>query len=337
MHRRTFLLASGGVAFTGGLSGCLDVDDGTNTTKSQENDPTPTLGSAAIENLRISVEAPGDVTIRDPLEVTVSVANEGAKAHTVPLDISVEGVDPSTPPERTRVSLSVDAHDSETTSIEVETDYQHVEAGNLVLGDNRWTVAVGDALKRSGTFELLDGPVPWYQPDDEKLCAVCNMITEPYGGWNAQASITDGSRIEFCSLGCAVEYWANPNDHDASSEAYQNEFNYADQDDLVSMWAPAFTDVDTNPDDGSSAVHPGWEHLIDMREGYFVLDPHTFRKYTTPMSGGSPVCFKRFDDAIQYCEDDEELSEDDIVALDELAESDAGLLYRGRYHEGADQ
>ncbi|WP_255191859.1 nitrous oxide reductase accessory protein NosL [Natronobeatus ordinarius] len=314
MNRRTYLKYSG-IALTTAAAGCLDTD-------------------GPIEGQLRVTESPERVTIREAIEFAVTVANESDAAQEVTVTADVNG-------ERHSEPTTVAGGDSETVTVAVPTGYEQVEAGALTLGENEWMVEA-DAISGSerGTVSLQDASVEWYQPDREKLCPVCNMFTERYEGWHAQATHADGSRIEFCALGCAVEYWVHPEAHE-SEMGYDGKHEGTVENELETIWAPDFTDVDLDPDDGSSSAHPGWESFIDMRDGYFVLDGRTFRKFTTPMPGGSPVCFADYDDALAYVDGDlpnlpddvdmENVTEDDVVTLEELADSGAGELYREEY------
>ncbi|MDQ2050071.1 nitrous oxide reductase accessory protein NosL [Natronolimnohabitans sp. A-GB9] len=309
MNRRAFITSSG-IALAVAVSGCLgDIE-----------------GSIAVD------EQPDGVTVRDEIDFTVTVANDDESDHEVDVTADVSG-------EQRTESVAVPAEDSETVTVTVPTGYEEVETGGISFGENEWTVEA-DSIQgaESGTLSVADAVVEWYQPDSEKVCPVCNMLTEEYEPWAAQGTHSDGSRIEFCSIGCAVEYWITPR---YASNEYDGKHEETVEDELVTIWAPDFTDVDLDPGDGSSAAHPGWEKYIDMRDGYFVLDSQTFQKFTTPMPGGSPTCFADYDDALAYVDGDLEnlpddvdmdnVSEDDIVELEGLAAADAGSLYRSRY------
>ncbi len=327
MHRRTFVRGSS-IALTGVVAGCLGAGggDGDGNGDDSDGDDSDGDGDGSLPTVAGSlsvVDSPTAVTVRDTVEFDLELTNDGDDDHDVAVSVDVGD-------ERREEVVTVVAGDGETATVGVDTDYESVERGGIALGENEWTVTANlEDGTESGTLAVRDAPVEWYQPDEEKICPVCNMLTEMYEGWHAQATHADGSRIEFCSLGCAVEYWIHPEDHDATD--YDGKHDGTIEDELVTIWAPEFTDVDTDPDDGSSAAHPGWEAFIDMREGYFVLDSRTFQKYTTPMPGGSPVCFAEYDDALAYVDEWDELTEDDIVELEDLADVEAGKRYRANY------
>ncbi len=275
----------------------------------------------------LEVAAPSSVDVREVAEITATVTNEtgGQQEATVTLD--VEGVDPGTHYGTFEETVTVADGSSEDVVFEIPTEYEDVEKGGLTLQDNEWAVSAeidADTDELTGSLSVNDAAVQWYQPDGDKICPVCNMLTETYEAWHAQATHVDGSRIEFCSLGCAVEYWVNPTGHDGSG--YDGKHDGTIEDELVTIWAPDFTDVETGEYTDS---HPGWEAFIDMREGYFVLDENTASKFNTPMSG-SPVCFASHDDALAYVDEWDDVTEDDIVELEDLVD-EHGLMYRANY------
>jgi nitrous oxide reductase accessory protein NosL len=329
MNRRQLLRTAGGVSAAGLIPGCFDRGG-----SPQENTPSSDgAHSGFTDDCTIQIDAPESIAIRETLSLSISIVNDGSKScpNGAPIVVSVAGTQPETRPTKISREIAVAPGGEDQVTVELVANYENLEAGALTIGDNQWAVSVGDVVVRTGTFELKDGPVAWFQPDEAKLCPVCNMVTKPYEGWHAQATLRDGSRLEFCSTGCAMTYWANPDRFEPSSEAYQSELTFSEKDDLSTIWAPDFTDVDTNPTDGSSSSHPGWQEFIDVGTGYVVIDPQTFTKYTTPMSGGSPLCFAEYDDAVHYCEENENVSEADIVELDQLSEMHVGSIYRGRY------
>ncbi|WP_161606915.1 nitrous oxide reductase accessory protein NosL [Natronolimnohabitans innermongolicus] len=281
------------------------------------------------------LEAPRTMTVRDDAEFSLEIRHDGKEDHETAITVTL-GAE-----ERTE-RVSITGGETERLFVTIPGTYDTVETGGVSLGDNEWTVSSATIEDEThGTLTVQDAPVEWYQPDSEKACPVCNMLTAMYEPWAAQATHQDGTRIEFCSIGCAVEYWLQPTVHD--SYMYDGKHRGTLESELVTIWAPDFTDVDLEPVDGSSADHPGWDEFIDMREGYFVLDGRTFQKFTTPMPGGSPPCFAEYADALAYVEGDlagvpddvdmGNVSEDDIVLLKELADSEAGKLFRSDYQQ----
>ncbi|MDQ2050068.1 nitrous oxide reductase accessory protein NosL [Natronolimnohabitans sp. A-GB9] len=264
-------------------------------------------------------------------------------------DVAYSYLDRGDYPQGLRSSeVTVDAVERETVSFEIPVAYRNLEIGDLQLDENRLEITAEfgeETVTEEETVIIEDSTTEWFQPDNGKQCPVCNMATEMYNGWHAMVTHGDGSRIEFCSIGCAVAYWVYPvhfaEEVSDRSTTYYGIHPGTDSEDLVTMWAPDFTDMD--PSDGLSwgdDPHPGYKRFIDMREGYFVLDDETATKYWTPMGGGSPVCFAAYDDALAYVDgsletlpDDVDVSnvtEDDIVTLDDF-DHDIATTYRGRF------
>lgn len=333
MNRRTFVSGTG-LAATAPLAGCLARESTEHTSDESDGSRShATVPDFSVPGSIDVLEAPSTMSVRDDAEFILEVTSDDDDEHEVAITVTLGG-------EELTATVLLAGGETKRVSITVTGRYDTVETGGITLGENDWTVTATIEDSASGTLSVQDAPTEWYQPDAKKVCPVCHMLTERYEPWAAQATHVDGSRIEFCSIGCAVEYWINPERHE-SKRGYDGKHEGTVEGELVTIWAPDFTDVDLDPDDGSSAAHPGWESFIDMRDSYFVLDGRTFRKYTTPMPGGSPVCFADYDDALAYVDgnlpnlpDDVDMgnvTEDDIVTLEELADSGAGELYREEY------
>ncbi|ARS91468.1 nitrous oxide reductase accessory protein NosL [Natrarchaeobaculum aegyptiacum] len=357
-HRRTFV-RNGCIALAvPAVAGCLDRDD---PDDSQTDDPDDS-GMAEPGQLTIGADTPDSIQVRDPVEIAATVENGTGERQSGTVVLELEYVDPEVdagtypdhgpdgdpelgqlvieyPDSPPSAEVIVDAGDSETVAFEIPTAYKNLELGGLSLGENEFAVRgefEGATVSDERKCVIEDAPVEWFQPDGMKGCPVCGMDTEHYEGWHAQATHADGSRIEFCAIGCAVEYWLHPEDHELSGFDGKHEGTLETE--LVSLWVPDFTDVELSD---HTDTHPGYEAFIDMREGYFVLDDETAYKFHTPMPGGSPPCFAAYDDAVAYVDgelanlpagvDMSNVDEDDIVELDDLEDRDAGKLYRAGY------
>ncbi|MDQ2050069.1 nitrous oxide reductase accessory protein NosL [Natronolimnohabitans sp. A-GB9] len=321
-----------------------------------------------IEEL-VDVEVTDTITPREVAEVTATVTNDAdeQRSGTVTLDVdqrlhpgdgldvdleadvdsypeqSYAAGDPDYhyidrgeyPQDLLEQDVTVDAGDSETVTFDVPAAYKNLELGDLKLKENDLEVTVdldGETDRDDDTLTIEDATVEFFQPDDDKWCPVCNMATEQYEAWHAIISHEDGSRPEFCSTGCAVQYWVKPGwfFENMRDDTYRG-MTPATEEDLVTMWAPDFTDVSGEDLD----EHPGYEAFIDLRDGYIVLDGDTVSKFSTPMGGGSPVCFADYDDAVDYVNGDLEnlpedvdmsnVTEDDIVTLEELDEDNTAV------------
>ncbi|MDQ2050070.1 nitrous oxide reductase accessory protein NosL [Natronolimnohabitans sp. A-GB9] len=346
MNRRTFIRDSSIVFTLAITAGCL------------ENDSTTALEEDAVA---VAVETPDTITPREVAEVTATITNDADEQFSGTVGLEVERVDPDVDPDAFpdrdfeagdpdrfglvleypddpfQRDVTVDAGDSEDVVFEVPAAYKNLELGGLTLEENTLEVAVdagGETRSDEAEFTVEDAAVEWFQPDGDKWCPVCNMATEQYEAWHAMVTHADGSRPEFCSTGCAVQYWVNPGwyiDYNEDDSTYRGMHPGTDPDDLVTMWAPDFTDVSGAQLD----QHPGYEAFIDMRDGYFVLDDDTVSKFSTPMGGGSPVCFADYDDALAYVDGDLEnlpddvdmdnVSEDDIVELEGLTQANVAV------------
>ncbi|WP_255191858.1 nitrous oxide reductase accessory protein NosL [Natronobeatus ordinarius] len=350
MKRRTFIRDSSIALTLSVAAGCLDSDDGS---------------QASVDGtLEVTADATGPITPRELAEVTVTIHNDtdDQVSGTVGLELDrvTPGVQPGEFPERDfeagdadffgfvidrpdapfEATVSVDAGEDETVSFEIPVSYENLELGGLTLRENELEVVAdvgGETVTDEVAVTIEDATVEWFQPDAGKWCPVCNMVTEEYEAWHAMVTHADGSRPEFCSTGCAVQYWVNPDwylEYNEDDDTYRGLHPGTDAAELVTMWAPDFTDISGE----RLTDHPGYEAFIDMRDGYFVLDDDTVSKFSTPMGGGSPVCFADYDDAVDYVDgelpnlpDDVDMgnvTEDDIVELDDLTK-EAVAVYDG--------
>lgn len=275
-------------------------------------------GTGGGESGSLSVDAPGTVQVGSgtTADFTATVSDDtvsGDQEATVALGVGGEQVDEKT--------VEVPGGGEADASFSVPTVYEDVEEpeserhGSLRFDGTDWTVtaeteAGTDVVE--GTLGVEDAPVEFYEPDGDVSCSVCGMNTDMFGGWHAQATHADGTRVEFCSTGCLVSYFVDPAHHDAPESPIEG------------VWV---VDFNERPSGGTE--------LIDAHEARFVLDYETADKFTTPM-GGSPPAFPDYDAAVAYVDgydgtEYEELTEDDIVTLDDFDDEIANE-YRGNFH-----
>ncbi len=166
----------------------------------------------------------------------------------------------------------------------------------------------GDDEEENGEEPELTEPVDFPEDDDEGECAVCNMIAVEYPDWNAQVVHEDGHREYFCSKGCLVAYYFAP-----------EKFTGGDPDEeIVGVWATSFDSGD----------------LIDVTEGYFVYERDTDR-HDYPMPRGSPPAFEDEESALDYVEEYDDLSEDDVFTLEDIDREMAEFYREPRLEEMA--
>lgn len=141
-------------------------------------------------------------------------------------------------------------------------------------------------------------------PGDEPLeftgqhnCPVCNMTPADYPTWQAQLAHEDGTGALFDTPGCLFAYYAVP----------------PTDSDVAAAWV---TDFETGD-------------LIDATEAHFVLVTDD-EPVPDEVMGLNPRPFADRDDAVAYLDewDAEELTEDDIVGLDDV-DHDVAAIYRG--------
>jgi len=154
----------------------------------------------------------------------------------------------------------------------------------------------------------LDEPAEFPTDEDEGECAVCNMVAAEYPDWNAQLVHEDGHRAYFCSKGCLVAYYYEP-----------TAFSGDDTDEPVaSAWATCF--------------HSG--ELIDAHEGTFVYEQDRDR-HDFPMPRGSPLAFSSHEDAVEYVDEYDDLTEEEHVIDFEDVDEEIAMFYRAPVLEDA--
>ncbi len=151
----------------------------------------------------------------------------------------------------------------------------------------------GDGGDAEQTFE------PTEFPDDEE-CAVCNMTAAEYPDWNAQLVHENEDRAYFCTSGCMSTYYAVPDEFDAPDS------------EIAGVWA---TDFETR-------------ELVDGTEAYYVLETDPDR-IDDPMMR-NPAPFADRDDAVAYVDEYDDLTEDDIVRIEDF-DRDTAEMYRERF------
>lgn len=175
-------------------------------------------------------------------------------------------------------------------------------AGCLGFGDDE---ASGDGATTddSGDDEhRFAGTVD--HPGDESLeftgeysCPVCNMTPGEYPQWQSQLALEGGEGVLFDTPGCLFAYYvAQPTDAE-----------------ITNVWV---TDFDSGD-------------LIDGTEAWYVIvtDDEPVPQETM---GLNPRPFEEYDDAVAYLDewDAEDLTEDDIIQLDDV-DRETAAIYRG--------
>lgn len=152
--------------------------------------------------------------------------------------------------------------------------------------DERETEPI-ELVSHSGD-EPMDAP-------EEYRCPVCNMQPADWQNWNAQLVHEDDGATFFDSAGCLFNYYVDP--------AY-----YGGPDsEIGGVWVTGFDTLD----------------LIDARDASFVLEDNHDRN-DAPMD--SPAPFAERADAVAYVEEYDNLTEDDIVGLEDV-DSDTASIY----------
>lgn len=134
-------------------------------------------------------------------------------------------------------------------------------------------------------------------------CAVCEMTAADFPEWNGQAVHDDGTRVFFCSSGCATTYATVP-DQFAETDAA-----------IAGLWV---TDFETGA-------------RIDGLSADYVLETDSDR-VDDPMRL-NPAPFASREDAVAYVEGVDYLTSDDIVAFSAF-DRDVVTEYRGRFLDG---
>ena len=149
-------------------------------------------------------------------------------------------------------------------------------------------------------FPAHPGDEPTDPPEDHICNGVCGMSPVEWPDWNAQLAHEDGRGAFFCSAGCLAAYYVYP-DLDAHG---------APDEEIVGVWV---RDFDTN-------------ELIDGEKAHYVLDDDEER-FDEPM-GVNPRPFADRTDAEAFVEKYDDLSDEEIVGLDEF-DHDVAVRYRG--------
>ncbi len=141
-------------------------------------------------------------------------------------------------------------------------------------------------------------------PGDEPLeftgeysCPVCNMTPGDYQDWQAQLALDGGEGVLFDTPGCLFAYVAEP----------------PTDDEITSVWVTDFESGD----------------LIDGAEAFYVIVTDD-EPVPEEVMGLNPRPFEDESDAIAYLDewDAEELTEDDIIGLDDV-DRETAAIYRG--------
>jgi len=150
------------------------------------------------------------------------------------------------------------------------------------------------------TADLTDpAPVP-----ADASCAVCNMVPANFPDYNAQLTVEADGRVFFCSSGCLGAYYVDPGHFEPSHEGAT----------FAGLWVH---DHETT-------------ELIDATTAWFVRETNADR-VDDPMQR-NPLPFADRDDAAAYVADYDDLSEADILRLDDF-DMDLATFYRGRFFE----
>ncbi|XGI84512.1 nitrous oxide reductase accessory protein NosL [Halorutilales archaeon Cl-col2-1] len=294
-------------------SGSSGTDDGDGGSSGDDGDQdtgaTDTLSVAAPD----TVEVGGSNTV----DFTATVADTGTGGGEATVSLTVEGN------QETEKTVDVPSDGETEATFSVGTVYDDVHGdgypyddrhGSLRLDGTDWEVSAdlnGTAQSENGSTDVQDAPIEFYEPDNEYICAVCGMMTKMYDSWNAQATHDDGTRMEFCSTGCLVSYYVDPQGGTRAVDVPDSPIN--------GVWVVNFPDRPvTGPE------------LIDGDKAYFVLDYDVANRFTTPMSG-SPPAFETEQDAVDYVNSYDNVDESDIVSIEDWDDA-AANEYRPNFH-----
>lgn len=171
-----------------------------------------------------------------------------------------------------------------------------VGAGCLAGCLNRSEEPEGDSEDEPEPIELVDHPGDEpIEPPEEYRCPVCNMLPADWDNSNAQLVHEGEGATFFDSAGCLFNYYVDPA-KEGGPDA-----------EISAVWTTGHESLD----------------LIDATEASFVLE-HDQERIDAPMD--SPVPFADRDDAVAYVEEYDDLTEDDIVGLED-ADSEAASIY----------
>ena len=137
-------------------------------------------------------------------------------------------------------------------------------------------------------------------PEDEP-CAVCNMIAEEYPAWNAQLVDDDGHREYFCSAGCLLAYYVDPERFDGSNA------------EITGVWVTDFESGD----------------LIDGTDAFFVRV--TDSEHVDDIMGMNPTPFADREAAEAFVAEFDEYGDDDIITLEDF-DRDLAEHYRSNFY-----
>ncbi|WP_251331011.1 nitrous oxide reductase accessory protein NosL [Haloplanus pelagicus] len=167
-------------------------------------------------------------------------------------------------------------------------------------GDEETVTPTTTPTGTSATAALTDpAPVP-----EDASCAVCNMISGKFPDYNAQSTVEAGDRVFFCSSGCMGAYHVDPGNFEAAHDGAT----------FAGVWAHDHTTTE----------------LIDATTAWFVRETNADR-VNDPMQR-NPLPFAAEADARAYVAEYDDLSETDILRLDDF-DMELATFYRGRFFE----
>jgi len=141
-------------------------------------------------------------------------------------------------------------------------------------------------------------------PGEEESCAVCKMYPAKFPDYNAQLLRQDGEHVHFCSTGCMAAYTASPG-------TFHEDVT---RDDVDAAWAH---DHETT-------------ELVRAGEAYFVLETEADRVDDPMMK--NPLAFTAEDDAMDYVDQYDDLSADDVVRYEDF-DMAVAKQYRRKFFE----
>ncbi|MFB6101379.1 MAG: nitrous oxide reductase accessory protein NosL [Haloplanus sp.] len=140
-------------------------------------------------------------------------------------------------------------------------------------------------------------------PDDAS-CGVYNMMPAKFPDYNAQLTVEAGDRVFFCSSGCLGAYYVAPGNFESAHEGAT----------FAGVWAHDHAT----------------KELIDATTAWFVRETNADR-VPDPMQR-NPLPFAAEADAEAYVAEYDDLSESDILRLDDF-DMELATFYRGRFFE----
>ncbi|ELY26498.1 hypothetical protein C500_15085 [Natrialba magadii ATCC 43099] len=306
-----------------------DADSGSGEEDSDEDDDDDEEDDTENGDGVLEVDADNHVTVGsdNTFDVTATVTDEGHGGGDATVTLDIEG-NQLEPHEET---ITVPEDSEVEATFEVPTVYDDLDAddtesgrhGDFRFDGTDWTVTVdyaGETDAVTGTLDVEDAAIKFYEPDGDVNCPVCNMGTKTWEDSHGQVTHANGDRMEFCSDGCIVPYVVDPGQYDG---------DYVTVPDapIEGVWVVDFTDLD---DDGNR-TGDGTD-LIDGHEAYFVLDYDASRETQHHIMGANPPSFAAYDDALAYVDTYDDLEEADIVTLDDF-DADIAEEYRPNSYE----